>query len=96
MAGFSGVQRLNAVVWEVEDLCPTLLLDGPNAGVMGYRLGAGGLISLFISLFYFTSAGCKNRQYVIDRAHLVAVLQPWGVGAEGGMTTLPSNSVLCF
>lgn len=66
MAGFSGVQHLNAVVWEVGDLCNTLLLDGPVVGVMGYHCH-----------FYFTSAGCMNRHYVVDGAHL-ALQQPGG------------------
>lgn len=40
IAGFRVVQCLNPVVWEVEDLCHTLPLDGPIVWVMGYGLCA--------------------------------------------------------
>lgn len=55
MTGFSGVQPLNAVVWEVEDLCHMFLLDGPIAGVIGYMLCATtDAVSLDCFCIFFT------------------------------------------
>lgn len=60
MAGSSGVLCLNAVVWEVEDLCHRLPLDGPIVGVAGNRLCANTVIwrlrvvvfSFFVFFFF--------------------------------------------
>lgn len=58
VAGFSGVQCLNAVVWEVEDLCHTALSDGPIAGVMGCRLCATTVTErLQVFVFFFVVVG---------------------------------------
>ena len=72
IAGFRGVQCLNAVVWVVEDLCHMSLLDGPIARVMGYGMCATTVIErleiffFFYFLFYLCRMYCKNRKYIID------------------------------
>lgn len=52
MTGFSGVWCLNAVVWEVEDLCHTVPVDGPIVGVMGKRSCATAVIETLQVVFF--------------------------------------------
>lgn len=54
MTGFSGVRCLNAVVWEVEDLCHTVPVDGPIVGVMGKRSCATAVIETLQVVFFST------------------------------------------
>lgn len=54
MTGFSGVRCLNAVVWEVEDLCHTVPLDGPIAVVMGKHLCATAVTETLQVVFFPT------------------------------------------